>query len=168
MTLCVRLIEHYLLLTCGPVCAGWQECWRQLEENNFQAESIYHHAYLLGSTLFTTKDQLEDVIGDVGDHDKRDSKSSILGSPERLFYNQAMSARPQAAEYLQVNAESFASQNARTYSCNRERVFGEQIRIKSNLVQEVKEMCKKGQISHRFTHVGLMGSVGIGVVLILM
>ena len=126
----------------NEACGAFQELWAHLRNHNMDIASIYEHIYYLGSCLFSTKDQIEDVIGD---HDNRDMKPSSSGSFERMFFYQAISHRPQAGSYMKIDKDDFSSAAARKFSLDREQVFGQQVRTKTSLASHFKELCKRGQ-----------------------
>ena len=52
-----------------------KEFWDHAEHFEWQPDAFYKHVYRLASTLVSTKESLEDVIGDISDHVKRDQKN---------------------------------------------------------------------------------------------
>ena len=100
--------------------------------------------HYLGNTILSTKESLEDVIGDATDHQTRDQK--LQGSSEeRVFFHNAMSQRLQNVSYLKLADGDLNNPKARKTSLNRQLVFGENMKIDSSVAKQVKAFCRKGQ-----------------------
>ena len=109
---------------------------------------LYEHLRVLSTVLLSTKETLEDCIGDVTDHRSRDSKSPKL-RPERLFFYYSVSQRLLRAPAKFVNpcaqaTPDFLNKAARTASRNSELVFGASARVEQEVPKDMKDLTRAG------------------------
>ena len=123
-----------------------KELWAHGRKFSWAVPAIWEHVYLLGSTVLSTKEGQEDLIGDMTDHCSRDQKFQTASSDERLFFQNCLSHRLQNVPYLALQVGDLASHHARKFSTNRLQTFGTEMRIQSEVTVAVKKMCKKGRL----------------------
>ena len=109
---------------------------------------MYGHIHRLASNLISTKESLEDVIGILSDRAKRDVKSVLGLSPERLFYQAATCARLDTREppYIALAQGDFVNETARKFNRNRKLVFGQQAPMTSKVTKEMKQLVAQGAL----------------------
>ena len=121
-----------------------QEAWQHMDAFQWAPGAIYSHCQKLAAMPVTTKEALEDLIGEAMDHVSRDSKKSSGAQPERTYYYNCISTRLRSIPYMGLEQGDFVNDIARKHSMNREFVFGERARVKSELAARTKEVCKQG------------------------
>lgn len=126
-----------------------KEFWAHCRAFQFSPDCIYAHVHKLASTCISTKESLEDIIGDLGDHIARDSKPSSLTSPERVYFNNANSKRLHSMPFINMKKGDYTNQQAKTFGQNRYVTFGDQVVIGSKLTTEVKKLCGAGTSEQR-------------------
>ena len=96
--------------------------------------------------MLSTKESLEDLLADVGDHMTRDCENPFNVSPERIFMLSTLSRRLKMREpkYLELQRGDYTSDAARKCSRNRRLTFGEHAAMKSQLVQSMKVLVAQG------------------------
>ena len=120
-----------------------QELWLHGAANGWDPKVLWNHIHFLGNAILSTKESLEDIIGDASDHQVRDQK--LQGSSEeRVFYHNAMSQRLKNVQYLKLADGDLSNSQARKFSINRQLVFGENMRIDGSVAKQVKVLCRKG------------------------
>ena len=99
---------------------------------------------MLAQGMLTTKEVLEDVIGQTKDVASRDQKRSSGQAAERTFFYSSRSGRLTSVRHVKLPGD-FQSLQARAASTNRDAVFGLRPDTSSRLSTEVKQLCKEGQ-----------------------
>ena len=84
-----------------------------MEHFDWVPEAIYEHCRHIASMPVTTKESLEDLIGEASDHASRDAKKGSGSQPERVFYYNSISNRLQSVPYLSLLPGEFANETAR-------------------------------------------------------
>ena len=115
-----------------------------MDNFHWAPEAIYEHCRHIANMPVTTKESLEDLIGETSDHASKDAKKGSGSQPERVFYYNSISSRLQSVPYLSLLPGEFVNETARKHSLNRELVFGEHARVTSSLATKAKETCKTG------------------------
>ena len=118
-----------------------------METFKWDPRAIYTHCMNIASMPISTKESLEDLIGETGDHVSRDAKKQSGGMPERSFFYNTLSARLKSVPYVLLDRGEFVSEEARRDSALRETVFGEKAKVQSEVAKKVKEACKAGRVS---------------------
>ena len=125
-----------------------QETWNHAKAHNWSAASVYAHVHRLASSILSTKESLEDILGDLGDRATRDSKTSLNISPERLFMQASLSKRlARGPEYLRLHQGDYGNERARKFSRQRKLVFGFQAPMKSAVTKSMKTLVARGGIA---------------------
>ena len=70
-----------------------KECWQHMNSVGWDPRGVYGHCSKLAHMPVSTKESLEDLIGQAGDHVSRDAKKQSGGAPERTFLYNATSSR---------------------------------------------------------------------------
>ena len=115
-----------------------------MERWNWAPGAIHGHCCKLANMPVTTKESLEDVIGETADHVSRDSKKNSGSQPERTFYYNTISGRLKSIPYLRLGSGEFVADSARKSSLNRELVFGERAMPKAEIALKMKASCQEG------------------------
>ncbi|CAE7356003.1 HMCN1 [Symbiodinium sp. CCMP2592] len=89
------------------------DCWRHMEHFQWDPRAVYTHCLRLASMPISTKESLEDLIGETGDHVSRDAKKQSGAMPERSFFYNCTSSRLQSVPYLRLGPGEFVSEEAR-------------------------------------------------------
>ena len=82
----------FLSLTHG------KETWEHAQKHFWDVRAVYAHINRLATTMLSTTESLEDVLGDLSDKAGRDTKSAMYLAPERLFMQATLSGRLRRAE----------------------------------------------------------------------
>ena len=125
-----------------------QELWAHGRDFGWSIERLWEHLYHLGSTVLSTKEMQEDLIGDLADHSSRDQKFQTASSDERLFFSSCLSRRLQNVNYLHLQPGDLASHEARKHTANRLQTFGVEMRVQAEVAKEIKKQCRKGGSKH--------------------
>ena len=123
---------------------SWEEFWIHARHFNWDPRALYAHVHRLASTCISTKEGLEDIIGDVSDHVTRDAKWSSQISPERVLFNNVHSQRLRSMPFCQLQPGDWMSKGAKEGSRSRKEVFGEQVSVTSETSLRMKEFCQAG------------------------
>ena len=94
--------------------------------------------------MLSTKESLEDVLGDISDHSTRDQKFQTASSDERVFFSNCFSRRLKNVKYLRLQPGDLANGDARKHTANRLQNFGVEMQVTSHVTKQVKEQCRKG------------------------
>lgn len=123
-----------------------KELWDHAIAQRWAARSLYTHVAYLASTLVSTKESLEDLLGDLSSHVQNDVSNPFLVTPERLFFQATISERLDRTEhaYLCLKAGDFTNEFSRKHSRNRKHVFGGAAPHSSVAVAEMKILVMKG------------------------
>ena len=123
-----------------------EETWDHAQAHKWNVHSIYEHVDRLASTLLSTKESLEDLLGDLGDRASRDSKVAFNVTPERLFMQSTLSSRLQQREpeYLKLLPGDYVNEAGRKHSRQRKLIFGEQAPMRSKVTQDMKALVSRG------------------------
>jgi hypothetical protein len=123
-----------------------KEFWDHANHYGWSPSAFYDHLHTLASTLCSTKESLEDLLGDVTDHCTRDQKRQSSNSEERTFFYSSISKRigQSGYAYLSVDAADLTNKEAYANLGHKEAVFGEAIRRSSEVIKLMKSMCIKG------------------------
>ncbi|CAL1163263.1 unnamed protein product, partial [Cladocopium goreaui] len=124
-----------------------KEFWMHAKEHRWSPNAVYAHVHRLASTSISTKETLEDVIGDISDSVSRDAKWTSLTSPERVFFNNVHSGRLNSMPFVGLQKGDWNSRGAKETSKSRQEVFGEKVTIVSETGKMMKEFCKTGAAS---------------------
>ena len=122
------------------------------KEHRRSPNAVYAHVHRLASTSISTKETLEDVIGDISDSVSRDAKWTSLTSPERVFFNNVHSGRLNSMPFVGLQKGDWNSRGAKETSKSRQEVFGEKVTIVSETGKMMKEFCKTGLVQIQSRH----------------
>ena len=96
----------------------------------------------------TTKDVLEDLIGEAKDKATRDQKRETGQTPERTFFYNTRSGRLRNVTQVRLQPGDYLSQDFRSATANREVVFGQKGKIvDASVVGKMKELCRQGHFA---------------------
>ena len=117
--------------------SGWQ-----------MTAEIYEHLRVLSSVLPSTKETLENCVGDITDHRNHDSKSGKM-RPERMFYFYSSRDRLKRAPAdwvnpADANQNDFLNAMSRSYSRNSGQIFGVATKVHQKIPADMKLLLKAG------------------------
>ena len=129
-----------------------QELWSHADRWDWQPDSIFSHIDRLACCGVSTKAVLEDVLGDLSDHN-RESKGTGF-SMERMFWQNAFSERLSSTRFLGIQPGDYVraasgSKKDRSITSNRADIFGERSQTHGKASQLMKELCREGWESGR-------------------
>ena len=95
----------------------------------------------------STKDVLEDLIGESKDVATRDQKKASGQAPERTFFYNTRSGRIRHLKPLELQKGDYASKTFRSADCHRDAVFCQKNKVpKDGVLADLKEICRRGAI----------------------
>lgn len=108
---------------------------------------MYGLVWQLAGAQISTKESLEDCLADLTDtlRDRKNSGGPQV-APERLFLRYTMSERL-TSDYVQLQSGDYQSARARSFTAEREIVFGEKTKkacANCKSVDSMREFCKEG------------------------
>ena len=121
-----------------------QEFWRHCETFEWSPECCYEHVATLATGMISTKEVLEDRIGQTKDVAARDQKRQSGQTAERTFFYNTRSGRLRSVRHVTLQAGDMQSVQARNASVNRDIVFGMRPDTSSRVSTAMKNLCKEG------------------------
>ena len=126
-----------------------QEVSAHARRFNWDVRSFYGYIWQLSGAQISTKETLEDCLGDLTDIYSRDKKGgSKQMAPERVFLHYTMSERL-STQYVQLEEGDFRNAGSRNFGSDRAAVFGEKMKESCStckMVADMKKACQEGLV----------------------
>ncbi len=126
-----------------------QEVWAHARRFNWDVRSFFGFIWQLSGAQISTKETLEDCLGDLTDIYSRERKGGNRQmAPERVFLHYTMSERL-STRYVQLEQGDFRNAASRNFGSDRAAVFGENMKVSCSackLVADMKKTCKEGLV----------------------
>ena len=124
---------------------AFKETWDHCDHFAWSPAACFAHIHYLGTGLISTKDVLEDCIGEMKDISTRDQKRATGQQPERTFFYGTVSGRIRHLRHVTLNKGDYMSKEFRTASAHRDAVFSQKNPVqKEGVLARLKELCRQG------------------------